>query len=226
MSEQVIRFSISDGRGHRAVTWRLWTPSEKSDAYLACRELRGSLKASLHQSGDWHVAYSQRTFEELVEGAVPTHDDRFLQRWPRPKPIAPGVTLAFRIVTPHSAVTSTINEEDRNITWIPNCCPPYATEIDILIVSTNVAVTGWPGKRKMGTKPIGTYNLSNGDSICAVYRIIGMPDFSSADKKTGTFYRGHTREDLKSRNLRALVFGQEADDSRVIFDCAVEGLSG
>lgn len=226
MPEQVIRFGISDGSGHRAATWKLWTPSNKSDVYLAYRELGGALKASLHQSGSWHVAYSQMTFEDVVQGAIPTQQDRFLEKWPRPKPIAPGITLAFRIVTPHSGVTSLISEPDENITWIPNSPPPRATEIDIMIISPITPVTGWPGKNKMGTKPIGSYELTSGETVWAVYWVVDMPDLSPATKGAGRFYKGRTHEGLKSDTLRALVFGEEPDGSRVIYDCAVIGKGG
>lgn len=221
MPEQAIRFGISDGNGHRAATWKLWTPSGKSDVYLACRALGGTLKASLHQSGSWHVAYSQTMFEEDVQGAIPTQQDRFLERWPRPTTLAPGVTLAFRIVTPHSAVTSPISQGDRIITWISNCSPPRATEIDIMIISRTTPVTGWPGKNKMYTRPIGFYTLTNGELVWAVYWVVDMPDLSPATKGVGRFYKGRSEEDLKSNDLRALVFGKEPDGSRVMYDCAV-----
>lgn len=223
MPEQVVRFGISDGSGHRAATWRLWTPSGKSDVYLTCRALGGTLKASLHQSGSWHIAYSERAFEKDVQGAVPTQQDRFLEKWPRPKPIAPGVTLAFRIVTPHSAVTSLIGEADRNVKWIPNCPSPRATEIDIIIVSPSTPITDWPGKNKMGTKLIGSYELANDESVWAVYWVVDMPDLSPSTKGIGGFYKDRSQEDLKSDSLRALVFGEESDGSRVMYDCAVKG---
>lgn len=169
------------------------------------------------------MAYSPMAFEEFVQGAIPTQQDRFLERWPRPKPIAPGVILAFRIVTPYSAVTSPISEAERSMTWIPNCPSPRANEIDIMILSPPTPVTGWPGKNKMGTKPIGSYRLTNGESVWAVYWVVDMPDLSSATKGIGRFYKGRGEEDLESDGLRALVFGKEPDGSRVIYDCAVMG---
>jgi len=222
MAEQVVRFGISDGSGHRAATWKLWTPSGKSDVYLTSRELRGTLKASLHQSGSWHVTYSQKAFENDVQGPVPTQHDRFLEKWPRPKPISPGVTLAFRIVTPFSAVTSPISQVDQKVTWIPNCPLSHATEIDILIVSASTSIIGWPGKNNMGTKLIGSYNLTNGEVIWAVYWIVDMPNLSNVPKGTGWPLKGLRKESLKSEGLRALVFGNAPDGSREIYDCAVK----
>ncbi len=224
MPEQAIRFGISDRAGYRAATLKLWTPSNQSDIYLVCRELRGELKSSLHKSGNWHVAYSQTTFEADVQGAIPSQEDRFIEKWPRPKPIAPGVTLAFRIVTPYSAVTSVIKELDKKVVWIPNCPPPHATEIDIIFVAPTTPITGWPGKSNMGTKLVGSYELTNGESVWVVYWVVNMPDLSPTSKGTNTFYKGRGEEDLKSSDLRAIVFGNELDGSRVIYDCTVKGM--
>ncbi|MGA2490691.1 MAG: hypothetical protein ABSF99_10995 [Anaerolineales bacterium] len=223
MPEKAIRFGITDGQGHRASSWKLWTPSITSDVYLACRELGGTLKVSLHQSGNWQVAYSQTTFETDVQGIVPSQKDRFMDKWSRPKPIATGVTLAYRIVTPYSAVTSRIINPGKNISWIPNCPPPRATEIDIILISPMTPLTGWPGKNKTGTQLIGSYDLLSGESVWAVYWVIDMPNLSPATKGVGGFYRGRSKEDLKTSNLRAFVFGSVPDGSRVIYDCTVIG---
>ena len=189
---------------------------------LTCRELRGALKASLHQSGQWHYAYSQKTFEEQVKDVILSKEDRFIKKWVRPEIIALGITLAFRIVTPHSAVTSFITEKESDINWIPNCSTPLATEIDIIITSPSTPV-GWPGKNKMGTKLVGYYKLANYVTVWVVYWVVNMPHLPSVSKGTANFYKGRSYNDLKSDYLRALVFGKEPDGSRVLYDCAVVG---
>lgn len=220
MAECSIRFGITDGEGHRASTWKLWTKTGVSDVYLACRALGGKLKASLHESGSWHIAYTQKTFKEKVEGAA-KQSDRFIEKWPRPKPIAKGVTLAYRIVTPWSSVTSSIGEMKGNIIWIPNAPKPKATEIDVIITARNTSVTGCPGKRSMGTSLVGSFQLENGETVWVVHRVIDMPDLSSLTKGNVHFYKGMGPQDLESDKLRALVFGHEQNGSRVIYDCVV-----
>jgi len=74
----------------------------------------------------------------------------------------------------------------------------------------------------MGTKPIGSYKLANNECVWAVYWVIDMPDLSKATRGVGRFYKGKTRKDLESANLRALAFGKEPDGSKVIYDCVVE----
>lgn len=72
MADRALRFGVSNGIDRRAATWKLWTEPKdgKFDVYLACRALGGSLKTSMHQSGQWHVAYSKETFETKVKGAI------------------------------------------------------------------------------------------------------------------------------------------------------------
>jgi len=223
MAKSSIRFGITDQEGRRAATWKLWTQRRtgKSDMYLICRELGSKLKVSLHDSGSWHYAYTQETFKEKVEGIVAKQRNRFIEKWSRPKSIAEGMTLAFRIVTPWSSVTSPIGETKGNIIWIPNAPKPKATEIDIIITAETMPVTGWPGKRSMGTSFIGSFQLESGETIWVVYMVIDMPDLSAIRGKA-QFYRGMGPHDLEGGNLRISVYGHEKDGSRAIYDCVVQ----
>ena len=226
MTERSLRFGIHDSAGRRAATWKLWTDAGKgrSEVYLANRSLGGFLKTSLHESGEWHTAYWQSVFEEHVKGTSPTHKDRYIEKWPRPPEISPGFTLAFRIVTPWSAVTNAIEGSNlKEIIWLPNAPESKATEIDILMSKPTTPVSGWPGKQSMGTSLIGSIPLENGETVWAVYWVVAMPDFTSLGKKTFRFYKGRSKKDLEGERLRALLFGTEPDGSRVIYDCAVQG---
>lgn len=126
MPEIALRFGVTNGAGLRGATWKLWTVTTdgKFDVYLVCRALGSALKASLHQSGQWHIAYTEKAFENQVRGAIAQHDRRFIETWPRPAEIAPGLTLAYLIVTPSEAVTSPLDPaQDKKIIWIsqPGC---------------------------------------------------------------------------------------------------------
>ncbi|MGZ5259125.1 MAG: hypothetical protein ACXWC0_16010 [Burkholderiales bacterium] len=83
--------------------WKIWTPSApaQNEMYLACRAL-GELKPSLHERGFWHIAFSPEFFESKFNAPKPS---RFMDEWPRPPEIAPGFTLAFRIIVPWLAPT-------------------------------------------------------------------------------------------------------------------------
>jgi len=74
----------------------------------------------------------------------------------------------------------------------------------------------------MGTFLIGSFQLNNGNTVWVVSHEIDAPDFSMLRKGTGHLFKGKKKSDLKnSDNLRALVFGEKPDGSRVIYDVAV-----
>ncbi|MCK4679455.1 MAG: hypothetical protein KAT48_15075 [Bacteroidales bacterium] len=120
--------------------------------------------------------------------------------------------MAFRIVTPYSAVNTPIDGTPNRITWIPNCTEKHATEIDIIITSFNSNQDKWPGKNKMGTKLIGSYNLNNGETVWIIFWTIPMPDLSALSGKAFQFYKGRNKQDLTSKNLRAIGFAEGSDE--------------
>ncbi len=225
MPEQSIRFGISDEAGNRSATWKCWTPvgTGKDDIYLACRALGGALKASLHESGQWHIAYSNSFFDENVDDSRSKEKGRFIEKWPRPNEIAPGLTLAYRIVTPWSAVNTPYDGSSfKNMNWIPQASKGRATEIDIIITKPTTTVSGWPGKRSMNTQLVDSMNIDSGETVWIVHWEIEMPSLPNK-KITPQYYKGKSKEDLlKGDNLRILVFGSEKDGSRTLYDCAVE----
>lgn len=48
--------------GLGAASWRIWT--NKDDVYVAAADLAGTIKASLHASGRWRVAYTTEHMSE------------------------------------------------------------------------------------------------------------------------------------------------------------------
>jgi len=219
-----MRFGIKSQAGLCSATWKLWTQTTdgKSDVYLACRALGGIIKASLHETGEWHIAFSNHAFNEQVRGAIPTLDDRFVEKWPRPTEIFPGVTLAFRIVTPCWAVSSPAKEADLSkVKFIPNSPESKANEIFILLTKPAKEDDGWPGKTKSGTELVGKIQLESGETLWAVYRVIDMPEIPNPENKAGYFLKGKQKSDLRSSDLRGLFFGEASDGSRVIYDCPV-----
>jgi len=223
MAEQAIRFSVCSDDGFRAASWKCWTPSGKEDVYLTCRELGGALKASLHGSGSWHFAYAQSFFETSISETDRTERGRFIDLWQRPSPLAAGVILAFRIVTPWTSVC-TPHEVSEPIVRVDPPSEGCAIEFDLFLVNRETLVSGWPGKEKMGTKFVGSYTLPSGASVWVVYWDIPMPQLP-AIPGTAKFFQGRSikdLEDLKDGSLRILAFGDEPDGSKVIYDCKVD----
>lgn len=226
MPQKSVRFGVGSSESLHGATWKLWTETSggHSEIYLACRALGGELKVSLHQSGKWHVAFDANTFEDKVEGSVPSLTSRFVEKWPQPPEIAEGVTLAFRIVTPETAVSSNSKVKNPNkVIWVAPPSKAKAIEIYILITAPHAKIPDWPGKDSVGTELIGSFQLNNGNTVWAVSKIIDCPDFSKIGKGTGHFFKGKSKVDLKeSDNLKALAFGDNQDGSKVIYDVTVK----
>jgi hypothetical protein len=228
MAEQSIRFGITDGSKRRASTWKCWTPkgAGKNDVYLACRSFRGTLKASLHESGNWHIGYSHAFFGKSIDTFAAGPKGRFIDKWARPPDIAPGVMLAFRIVTPSSAVNLSFDPSKYgHLKWIPNAPEGRATEIDILITSPAVHTSGWPGKRSMNTQLVDSMKLDSGERVWVVYHVIDMPNFAALrdtfSRGAFRYFKGRSRTDVTGPGLRAIAFAEQKDRSRIIYDCAV-----
>jgi len=222
VNEQSIRFGITDGISKRASTWKCWTHTGtgKSDVYLTHRSLGGVLKASLHQSGAWHIAFSEEYYHENRDALIGSQSSRFIDKW-RPSEIANGITLAFRILTPHSAVSIPIVSLDNDIFWIPAPATGDAVEVDILITAPNILISSWPGKNSMNTELINSMLLDSGETTWVVYRVIDFPDLGNL-KGEPVFFKGKNKDDLATEGLRIIVFGSEHDGSRIIIDSCLQ----
>ena len=216
MPEQSIRFVVSNDQKQRAATWKCWTPSSSNDVYVVCREIGSAVKASLHESHQWHLAYIEHFYERSMPDEQKTENGRFIQKWPRPPEIAPGFTLALRIYTPFAAVNSPLDNPDKFV-CIP--APPIglAIETSVFLQSGEAAKCECPGRTTMGTQPVGAMTLQNGDTVSVVYRECQMPDVSAGPAKAHLF-SGVEKEELEEKSLRMLLLAENADGSRSLFD--------
>jgi len=192
----------------------------KHDVYLACRALKGELKASLHQSGNWHIAFSKKSYKNGFADESNRPDSRFTDVWPRPPEIAPGITLAFRIVVPWFSATVDVAEEEANVILVPPALEGHAIEFAILITSPTCIVSDWPAKRSMGSKLVGSILLASGETVWVVYTTMPI-QIPPSMRGTARFFKGVDRSTLKSPGLRTIAFGEESDGSRVMYDVPV-----
>lgn len=220
-TETVIRFAVGDGASRRAATWKCWAQPGKgrSDVYLVCRELRGALKTSLHESGRWHSAWSASFVHEHVAEQLPSLR---ADEWQRPEQ-APGLTLAVQIVTPRAAVNVPMPPAvPADLRWLPIPDDGSAIETSLFLTRPEAQVTGWPGWRAMGTALVGDFRLDSGEHVWLVYRVVPATTFRVSLRPR--FFRGHTIADLKGPGLRGLFVAVGADGRRTIFEAVGRGL--
>jgi hypothetical protein len=221
MPEIAIRFGVGDGVSRRAGTWRCWANHGGNDIYLLCRELRSALKTSLHASGHWRTAFEQKFLDaNAIQEEWPS---RVVMDWERPNGLAPGVTLAYRIVAPFAAVNTAIEPEDASgLVWIQPPPEGKAVETVVVITGPGVSTTNWPGKHSMNTSLVGRFELGNGDTVWLVTHLIMMPPGTVSLNRV-RFFHGRGEADVKAPGLRAIVFGSEPDGSRVMYELVLAG---
>ncbi len=215
-----LRFGVVDGN-QRAATWHLrYQISAKSglpELYLLCRELRGAIHASMHPTGQWHVAYPEHVFNRDIKEISPIGTDRYIQKWTRPKELKPGITLAFHIITPSSAVKTAFVEDGRTIIKIPRASENKATDIMILIVGAQTTIHTIKNAHE-----VGAIQMNNGEKVLVIHREIDIPTpFRGTLQVSPRYLKGRSKDDLVGVDLSAIAFGEVSDGSRLIWDCAV-----
>ncbi len=216
MPEQSLRFCIADTEKNiRAATWKIWSPNQKNDVYLACRELNGAVKVSLHQSNQWHIAYDQEFFNSKVPKSDNSEAKRFIHTWDCPSSIGPGITLALRVVTPWTAVGSALQFEPK-VKYINKPEPEKAIEIGIFISGANSSISNWPAKNTLKSQLVGSYDLPNQSSVWVTYWECECPDFSGLPTAFN-FFKGVRKSDI-AETVRAMIFGDHSDGSKVLYD--------
>ncbi|MDY0169569.1 MAG: hypothetical protein RBS80_23710 [Thermoguttaceae bacterium] len=224
MPEKSIRFGVRDTRGRRAATWKIWTRtgSGKSDVYLACRSLGGTLKASMHDSGSWHIGFLRAFVEMELPEEDPKRENPYIERWPRPGELAPGLTLAYRIVVPTVAVNIPISDPlPASIKSIPAAAKGKAVEIDVVFTAPGTKVSNWPGRNAMKTELVGQFVLENGETVWIVHHVIDVPPLPTATGNLRHFKSGENIE-LAGPNVRGIVFGSSDDGSRFMIECLIQ----
>ncbi len=215
-----LKFGVRAISGRCAATWRVWSNGgTENDVYVACRALGGELKASLHQSGQWHISYSKRFF---ADGFQPAHrpSTRFPDTWSRPEPIRPGFTVAHRIVVPWYAATSRPYGQHEDVLWVPPAPEGHAVEFTIIFTDLRAPTGEWPGSRSMKSGLVGSFPLPSGELVWVVWTVqpFSLPENIAGAPK---YFKGNGRRSLTLGNLRAVAFAHHSDGSRVMYDLPI-----
>lgn len=206
MAHQAIRFGVANAeRTLRGAKWGCWTNGGSDNSvYLTCRELRGSIHLSLHETGQWHVAFAGERFKELfAPNAQPA--SRFAGRWTRPPEVTPGWTVAAHIYTPAKAVTSSLARGNKRIVWIEQPADGLMAEVTILLAEPQAKSNEeWPGALQMKTALVGSFVIGDGTVVWITSRNVPLqtPQLPPSQPR---FFKSANADDFKSDNLRAVL---------------------
>jgi hypothetical protein len=215
-----IRFGVSDADGRRSATWVCTTRTGqgKADVYLACRNLSGAAKLSLHQSGEWRFAFAKEQFDSLFdEESVPT--SRLIASWFKPPETLKGITRACTIFVPAAAVSTESARED-DVTWLPAPTQGLTKEIALLLIEPGATLPAWLTEQ-VQVKTVGVLTLDNGGFAWLVHRDVLVPPQTMPTQVVPNFFRGKSESDLKTEQLRGLIVGDASDGSIALYEAAV-----
>lgn len=220
MPQLQIRFGVADTDGRRSATWVCTTRTGqgKTDVYLACRNLGGAAKLSLHQSGEWRFAFAKEQFEALFdEETIPP--SRLIASWFKPPETLKGITRACTIFVPAAAVWTESAKED-DVIWLPAPTQGLTKEITLLMIEPGAILPAWLTEN-VEVQTVGVLTLDNGGFAWLVHRDVSAPPPTMPTQVVPKFFRGKSESDLKTGQLRGLIVGDASDGSIALYDAAV-----
>jgi len=141
-----------------------------------------------------------------------------MSTWARPEEIFPGVTLACRIIVPHSEVTARAGTpaQPQSIVWIPRPPQGSVVEFQAWLTKPETVVTNWPGYRSRGTQLIGKIHLLNGETVW----VTALEEPASAElaveiQRRKNLLRSKVplgERQVAQSEIRALLFGHHPKD--------------
>lgn len=158
-----IRLCIGEPHGPRSSTWRIWSNPNKSDVYVTVRNLGGTFKVSLHESGNWRFGFVDAA-AAAHRGFIDAGADRAVHKWERPEAIE-RVTKGLEIIVPRSELRATpsADDDDPKVIWLSP--PPDDFSARILIGLTSPPVDPREARQHAPGSLIADHALPNKDHV-------------------------------------------------------------
>jgi hypothetical protein len=218
-------FAVGTPGGPRSTVWEL--NGDKHDVYIAARSLRYDYKISLHGSGCWRCAFTDK-----AHPLVPPQGDRATSKWKRPIEIAPGWTRAFSIIVPATEVVEARSPvmSPENVAWIASPCIDSAVHFTVLLSAPGAKGSDGRGfATAMGygdeTRVITAFDLDDGERVWLVYHVEPMIESHHAwldqIRKTLQPSALEIARGTPDTDLRLFGFGDFPDGTRFFVDVAV-----
>lgn len=170
MKDQAIRFGVGTPDKPYVPVWRIW--AQRSDVYLSARDIAGTLKISLHESGEWVTQFTTQSSIK-IDGA-----SRRVMKWQRPAPFADGWVQGPSVVVPAVEWAGELNlrQKGKNLDKVEWFATPIADEQLSFIVlfsskrDAHVASVSIDGDMYI-TEPL---KLENGESVWLLARYLPL----------------------------------------------------
>ncbi len=144
-----------------------------------------------------------------------------MRKFSPPSPVIPGLVRAFTLLVPASEVQPLPGTVRRSVHWTPVPAVGQVVEFSLLLSEPGCLVSGWPGKRSMGTSLVGRLSLPDGRAAWVVSRVRLE---ASDERQAWDAWKRRALERLGTENVRqtrALSFGRAYNGSWFFVDLHV-----
>ena len=225
MPALAFRLAIRAEDGCRSGIWRVWSPNKTSDVYIACREMKGDFKISLHERGDCQAGFTQE-YERQLRAHGEWTDSRHIEKWKLERPVKESV-LAIRVLIPVSELRRLTGalKASKPVHWIPG--PPRDHTVSVEIALANAGLEFAEASRPA---ILSRWELPSAEAVRIGYRVEPTPDSINdaiADHRSrqGTKLDGRRDWDRNHPEGRILIFGPNEGGWRSFLDIAATPLA-
>lgn len=154
-----------EDNGPRSQLWRIWHGDNNSDVYVGARSVAGEVRVSLHESGKYRLAFTNK-HQMRPDALIPLGADRAKHKWGRPAEFVPGLTRAFAIEIPAAELRTPKSPDPlkKPAMWLAP--PPEGHQVEIdLFLALQMKPGSWPGQRALKTQLLYQAQLTNGEEL-------------------------------------------------------------
>jgi hypothetical protein len=188
---------------------------------VGARPIAGDVRVSLHESGKWRYAFTEK-HQFGSRPLIGPDEDRAKYKWDRPPEIFPGFTRAFVICVPSSELMEPAGPDPlkKPATWLPVPPPGHQVEIDLWLARPPTNPETWPGMRSMGTECLYRQALANGEEliVTAYVAVTDEERRRNMERERAKMLQGlraaiSAGAEMSGNNIRGVVFGEPGPES-------------
>jgi hypothetical protein len=205
--------------GRQSGAWRIWSPANKCDVYVAVRAIAGYQKWSFHESGDWRFQWISN--EKAKEFGI---DNRIIDQWQPPDEYGDtGITRGLAIRIRHQDLVEVAAPEKvpNDALWVPSPPEGHLTALHVVIARPDR-----PEFELTGLVPVAGYSLVDRRAVLLFWAVEPLSDelnatvegYVAASVKVAT----ENGIGLESRVApRMALGGSDENGNRVVWDVAL-----
>ena len=153
-----LKVAVGSPNNPLSCVWRLSV--HEDEVYFGTRDAMPHFKASLHGSGEWHIAFT-KPLNPNGKNA-----ERFATKWQRPAEHRPGHTACLCVVVSHILPRRPFKNRpflDPKVKWLPMPAPNRVLCLIVTIVRPEIIIDP---RLYVLDKIIGHLKKANGENVC------------------------------------------------------------